>query len=111
MEQCERSGQPLPEARLLQLIISLCRGLHAMHLSSLAHRDVKVAMLFGFHSLTKSSIVQPANLLLADSLDELVLMDLGSASRASVTVSSRSVTYPTIIHAEMHSTFPTDKKH
>jgi serine/threonine kinase 16 len=68
----DRSGQALPQARLLQLMVSVCRGLHAMHLSSLAHRDVK-----------------PANLVLADSLDELVLMDLGSAARASVNVSSR----------------------
>jgi serine/threonine protein kinase len=75
MEQCDRSGQALPQARLLQLMICVCRGLHAMHLSSLAHRDVK-----------------PANLVLADSRDELVLMDLGSAARASVNVSSRSVT-------------------
>jgi serine/threonine kinase 16 len=72
MEQCDRSGQALPQARLLQLMICVCRGLHAMHLSSLAHRDVK-----------------PANLVLADSRDELVLMDLGSAARASVNVSSR----------------------
>ena len=42
IEQCQRSGQPLPELRVLQLMISLCRGLHAMHISSLAHRDVKV---------------------------------------------------------------------
>lgn len=32
---------------------------------------------------------QPANLLLMDSMDELVLMDLGSAARSSVTVSNR----------------------
>ena len=33
---------------------------------------------------------QPANLLLADSMDELVLMDLGSAAPASITVTNRS---------------------
>ena len=91
MEQCDRSGQALPQARLLQLMICVCRGLHAMHLSSLAHRDVKVAVLFVAYGI-KLSLLKPANLVLADSRDELVLMDLGSAARASVNVSSRSVT-------------------
>ena len=88
----DRSGQALPQARLLQLMVSVCRGLHAMHLSSLAHRDVKVAILFVAYGI-KLSLLKPANLVLADSLDELVLMDLGSAARASVNVSSRSVTH------------------
>jgi serine/threonine kinase 16 len=74
MEQCERSGHPLPEGKVIQLMVSLCRALHAMHTTShpMAHRDVK-----------------PANLLLADSMDELVLMDLGSAAPASITVTNR----------------------
>ena len=91
MEQCERSGQPLAEARLLELMITLCRGLHAMHISSIAHRDVKVGAVFT--TPPRQSPLQPANLLLTDGQDELVLMDLGSAARASVTISSRSVTH------------------
>ena len=45
MEHCQRSSQPLPEGRVLQLMLSLCQALHAMHTASpqpLAHRDVKV---------------------------------------------------------------------
>ena len=47
MEQCERSGHPLPEGKVIQLMVSLCRALHAMHTTShpMAHRDVKVAIL------------------------------------------------------------------
>ena len=93
MEQCERSGHPLPEGRVIQLMMSLCKGLHAMHSAShsMAHRDVKVQAfslcVMTFHSNFES---QPANLLLTDSRDELVLMDLGSAAPASISVTSRS---------------------
>lgn len=61
MEQCERSGHPLPERRVIQLMVSLCRALHAMHSASLpmAHRDVKVQAFFlciiAFHSSFESS--------------------------------------------------------
>lgn len=96
MEQ--RSNCPLPEGRLIQLMISLCRGLNAMHTAStspLAHRDVKVMFTVlprgSDTSLASIYLPQPANLLLTDSRDELVLMDLGSAAPASVTVSNRSV--------------------
>lgn len=54
MEHCDRSGQPLPEGRLVQLMIALCRALSAMHAQDLAHRDVKVLQLYthiyiGYH--------------------------------------------------------------
>ena len=45
MEQAQRLGQPLPEKRVVQLILSVCQGLRAMHTASphpLAHRDIKV---------------------------------------------------------------------
>lgn len=112
MEQCVRNNQPLSEGRLLQLMISVCRGLHAMHIGSLAHRDLKVLSLYYIHIIYDNIILivlQPANLLLTDSRDELVLMDLGSSAHALITISSRfNIMFYNLYFKILHPT--TDKK-
>lgn len=80
-----------------------------MHTAStlpLAHRDVKVHIYTsrgGSDALLANIYApQPANLLLTDSRDELVLMDLGSAAPASVTVSNRSAASSASHHSVMY---------
>ncbi|XP_003389271.2 PREDICTED: serine/threonine-protein kinase 16-like [Amphimedon queenslandica] len=68
-------GRKISEERILNLFLSACQGLHALHTSGnegLAHRDIK-----------------PGNLLLSDNKEELVIMDLGSAASGQVTVNDR----------------------
>ena len=48
IEHMQRAGQPLNETKILELFLSLCRGLQAMHMCStgaIAHRDIKVYAL------------------------------------------------------------------
>ena len=40
--QAQRSNHPLPEHRIVRLLVSACDGLEAMHCCNLAHRDIKV---------------------------------------------------------------------
>lgn len=85
----------MDECRILSLFSSVCRGLDAMHASGLAHRDVK-ASPSSWAQRTLHLIViplQPGNLLLTDDCQELVLMDLGSASHAQVTIVNRWVVW------------------
>ena len=42
IDQAQCSNHPLPEHRILRLLVSACDGLEAMHCRNLAHRDIKV---------------------------------------------------------------------
>ena len=74
IEKCQRSSTPLSEDRIYRLFRCTCLAVQAFHTTSppYAHRDIK-----------------PHNLLLKPNGTEVVLMDLGSVSRARTTVESR----------------------
>ena len=75
VDKATLSSCPVPEKRILQWSICLCNAVAAFHdhIPPLAHRDIK-----------------PHNLLLADDLQNVVLMDLGSVAGARKHVSSRT---------------------
>ena len=50
IEHMQHAGQPLNETKILELFLSLCKGLQAMHMCStgaIAHRDIKVSGVRG----------------------------------------------------------------
>ena len=83
---------------ILKLFLSVCRGLFAMHTcpsGALAHRDIKVPVHFNLLKIVYLIMMsQPGNLLLSDDKEELVLMDLGSATPGEVSITNRLVWLP-----------------
>ena len=46
IDHMQQAGQPLNETKILELFLSVCRGLQSMHMCStgaIAHRDIKVS--------------------------------------------------------------------
>ncbi|KAM9085648.1 serine/threonine-protein kinase 16 isoform 2-T5 [Megaptera novaeangliae] len=70
IEKLKDKGNFLTEEQILRLLLSICRGLEAIHAKGYAHRDLK-----------------PTNILLGDE-GQPVLMDLGSMSQACIHVES-----------------------
>ena len=93
IEASSKQGRCMDEHRILTLFLSVCRGLDAMHTSGLVHRDIKASAASRSQlPFTPTTIpYQPGNLLLTDDGQELVLMDLGSAGEAEVTITNRWV--------------------
>ncbi|NIG60547.1 serine/threonine-protein kinase [Pontoporia blainvillei] len=86
IEQLKDKGNFLTEEQILRLLLSICRGLEAIHAKGYAHRIPAFLSKDAHGSFPLSCRdLKPTNILLGDE-GQPVLMDLGSMSQACIHV-------------------------
>ena len=80
----------MEEQYIMQLLRGMCEAIKVMHTSHdpIAHRDITVRS-HDLMMLCNYCTSQPTNLLLSDNKQSLILTDLGSATVARTTITSR----------------------